>query len=170
MSLKRPASPLQTLFISETPSPAYKIELASYRYRHCISSSPSDGCDASALNTVQWLYPLKAQAKIPSLDFMLMAPAANFSVLIEFEATKRLLHRDVHGHDASRGFLTPPLLVLLQSTDEVVALAGSASELLDLPLPDFSMPFNVMTLCSSAMAFFAGSLLSLLLKHASSSP
>lgn len=36
--------------------------------------------------------------------------------------------------------------------------------LVDVPLPDFSMPFNVITLCSTLVAFFFGSMLNVVVR------
>jgi hypothetical protein len=36
--------------------------------------------------------------------------------------------------------------------------------LIDVPLPDFSMPFNVITLCSTLVAFFFGSMLNVVVR------
>ena len=37
----------------------------------------------------------------------------------------------------------------------------------DLPLPDFSMPYNVITLTSTVLAFFCGTMLNVLVRKSS---
>lgn len=67
--------------------------------------------------------------------------------------------------DAHRGFELPgALVILLDSASDLTASVGkerlrinTATSLLSLPTPDFSMPYNVIILTSTVVALFWGS-------------
>ena len=83
--------------------------------------------------------------------------------MIEYEASRQFLHRSAHSHDASRGVeLTPAAAQIFTSNDSFFVFGDSNLE--SIPLPDFSMPFNVIAISSSAMAFLFGSFLNLIFK------
>jgi hypothetical protein len=81
-------------------------------------------------------------------------------VELKMEGRKRLLTRETMPGDASRGIEVPPLIVTVmphddtpkRQWDEVIAqrtriyVQLSDSFLVSLPIPDASMPFNVLTL------------------------
>jgi phosphatidylinositol glycan class T len=71
--------------------------------------------------------------------------------------------QEMHPHDASRGTAVAPAIASM-SVNGSRRYASSAPSLTDAYLPDFSMPFNAMTLTSSAMAFFVGSVINLFFK------
>ena len=83
---------------------------------------------------------------------------------VEFEARRQFLHRSAHAHDASRGTDLPPAVALIYNDVGESLLVFSDWGLDTPPLPDFSMPFNVVAICSSAMAFLMGSFLNLIFK------
>ena len=97
-------------------------------------------------------------------DAVLVALPGNLTcATIEVEARRQFLHRSSHDHDASRGMDLPPAVALVHTEGESV-LVFSDWGLETPPLPDFSMPFNVIAVCSSAMAFLVGSFLNLIFK------
>jgi hypothetical protein len=84
-------------------------------------------------------------------------------VMIEYSSRRVLLHRDAHAHDASRGFVSPPLQAWVQAHGDIYTASGGA-QLMTRSAPDASMPFNVVTVCSSAFSLFLGSMLNLFVK------
>ncbi|KAJ1444440.1 Gpi16 subunit, GPI transamidase component-domain-containing protein [Pelagophyceae sp. CCMP2097] len=98
-----------------------------------------------------------------TVDFVLEPfESARFSL----EYVARYLPAAVWPPDQYRGFSLPPI-----SADgacdgaETRAHAFSASALLSLPEADFSMPFNVVTLVSTLIAFFFGTMVSKLVRR-----
>ena len=82
-----------------------------------------------------------------------------------------LLPRDSHPADASRGRYYPPSFVSTRYCRSFGSACGSTqtetgpevfyvtdSNLVRTPIPDFSMPFNVLTLATTVVAFLVGSL------------
>jgi len=93
-----------------------------------------------------------------------LAPHSCF--VASMRSTPRFLHRDWHVADSSRGREIPPSVVTFTATDSSSfppqRLATSAA-IVSLPLPDFSMPFNVIVLVNTLMTFLLGSIVNSLL-------
>ncbi len=80
---------------------------------------------------------------------------------VQLTLSARFLSREQHSPDSSRGREYPPAFVSVLWVDdqtETEGLVVTSAPLVMLPLPDFSMPFNVLTLGTTALAFFIGSL------------
>jgi hypothetical protein len=80
---------------------------------------------------------------------------------VQLTLSARFLSREQHSPDSSRGREYPPAFVAVLWVDnhtETEGLVVTSAPLVMLPLPDFSMPFNVLTLGTTALAFFIGSL------------
>ncbi len=79
------------------------------------------------------------------------------------------LHFEDFPPNPSRGLEVPPAVIGLRpaaSPRQQQGTARLATEglLVDVALPDFSMPFNVITLCSTLVAFFFGSMLNVVVR------
>jgi hypothetical protein len=74
------------------------------------------------------------------------------TIYTTYRAHKRFLHREVFPSDAHRGVHVMPTFVMSSSCQDVMISQEygnvyiSESPLLMMPIPDFSMPFNVVTL------------------------
>lgn len=71
--------------------------------------------------------------------------------------------------DANRGFSVPGAITILldgnsEEGERVVLKQRTSTTLLSLPLPDFSMPYNVIILTSTAIALFFGSVVNGLMR------
>lgn len=80
---------------------------------------------------------------------------------VEYQFDKSLVFMEEYPPDANHGFEIPPGLLV---TDDGY-ITRTTSLLLSLPVPDFSMPFNVIILTSTVMALAFGNILSLLVKY-----
>lgn len=83
--------------------------------------------------------------------------------------THSLLHVEDFPPNPSRGLEVPPVVVGVRAC-AVSGIVGATARLttegvlVDVALPDFSMPFNVVTLCSTLLAFFFGSMLNVVVR------
>jgi phosphatidylinositol glycan class T len=133
-----------------------------------------------------------ARCALVELNNVLVPPRS--SVTLSYQFSKRFLQLDAFPADPNRGFDVPATvakLTLLQNTTKAAATgqrspsdhifssallrdrrraqtskqAYSEGLLVMLPLPDFSMPYNVVTLSSTAMAFFFGTTVNILTRR-----
>jgi phosphatidylinositol glycan class T len=89
--------------------------------------------------------------------------ATTVCVSSRFDAT--LLHSQEYPPDAHRGFDVPSALVEACTPSRECSRIRSKPLFVELPSPDFSMPFNVATLVSTAMAFVLGTMLNVLARR-----
>lgn len=96
---------------------------------------------------------------------------SNSFLVTEYKGLKILRTRDSLPPDPNRGVIIPPSLISanylnLSSIDEAGAtdIYYTDAHLLTSPIPDPSMPFNVITLVNTFAAFFIGSLANALVK------
>ena len=93
---------------------------------------------------------------------------ANSTVHIIIEVTKSFLRYTEHPPDAQRGWDLPPAVLLplgVAGTNGSRRRFYSSALLVDLATPDFSMPYNVIILSCSLMAFIFGSIFNLLTRN-----
>lgn len=95
------------------------------------------------------------------------------TLLFSIQLEKAFLRLSEHPPDANRGFDIPSGVATFQVMDpcSTVTSAFTATRyseplLVPLPTPDFSMPYNVITMTSTVIAFFVGSMLNTLLRKA----
>jgi hypothetical protein len=92
------------------------------------------------------------------------------AVTASFVARKRHLHREEYPADASRGLDVPPALVAAWPCAAAVPVAWTTTRvvsdpaLVTLSIPDASMPFNIITLVTSVLAFLLGSVINALVR------
>jgi hypothetical protein len=88
------------------------------------------------------------------------------TITMEYEPT--FLSLDEFPGDPNRGQIVPPGRVTKWCTDDRTAeLFYSNASLLIPPVPDLSMPFNVISLTSSLYAYMIGTLITILVRKAS---
>jgi hypothetical protein len=141
--------------------PVIVASLPSFHLSSSISSSR-----ASGLGATTWSVEL--------------APGESLSATLPCLLTHR--HRDMHAADASRGVDVPPSLVIVCHGEGGDGGGGdywsgrrrcwqlvSEAAVVVAPLPDFPMPFHVLTLVSTLLAFLLGSITNTVLRGGSGS-
>ena len=130
-------------------------------------------------DTLDFLHFEPAELKRPNLLLFkkMMPPKSSLTVYVEFE--KVFLALEEHPPDANRGAdVIPGVAYFLNASDyrdpfgvididdeEHVLKVQSESLLVPLPVPDFSMPYNVITLSSTVLAFYFGAMLNTLVRR-----
>lgn len=129
--------------------------------------------------------PAELRSRPNELAVELLLPA-NGSAVVSVEFDKAFIRLSEHPPDANRGFDVAPGVAQFEvvvnddsseSQGECATLHReqrgrfSATQfteplLVPLPTPDFSMPYNVITMTSTVVAFFVGSMLNSLLRKA----
>ncbi|RKP07960.1 GPI transamidase component PIG-T [Thamnocephalis sphaerospora] len=131
-------------------------------------SSPQTASDA----IVQQLYLPSADRRRPTaLEMKLRLPAeSKLRLIISFD--KSFLKYTEYPPDANRGFDVGPAVLTVDAVAEEANTSRIVGTrlytepfLLSLPTPDFSMPYNVITLTCTVVALFFGSMFNLLTRH-----
>ncbi|TYZ53211.1 hypothetical protein PybrP1_000474 [[Pythium] brassicae (nom. inval.)] len=141
----------------------------------------SDAKDASSLVQDLRFVPAEVRGRPNQLYLELVLPA-NSSLVFSIQLEKAFLRLSEHPPDANRGFDVPSGVATFEpiAGDQHERLCGelrldpraftrtlfTEPLLVPLPTPDFSMPYNVITMTSTVVAFFVGSLLNTLLRKA----
>jgi len=86
------------------------------------------------------------------------------SVLITLQFEKAFLHWTEHPPDANRGFDLGSAVVTVHDDSKDYRIYSEAL-LVSLPTPDFSMPYNVITLTGTVFALFFGAAYNLLIRR-----
>lgn len=143
------------------------------------SSSSEDKDAASLIQDFQFL-PAEVRGRPNQMHLELLLPA-NSSFMFSIQLEKAFLRLSEHPPDANRGFDVPSGVATFQpeltgGQHELVCRALHEDTraftrtlfteplLVPLPTPDFSMPYNVITMTSTVVAFFVGSMLNTLLR------
>jgi hypothetical protein len=89
--------------------------------------------------------------------------------LLEYVVKKTFRRIENYPHDANYGIIIPPSTVCGNSihglnNSTVKFIIRSETNLVPRMLPDFSMPFNVITLVSTVSAFLLGSFINILVR------
>ncbi|CAI5733460.1 unnamed protein product [Hyaloperonospora brassicae] len=104
---------------------------------------------------------------------------ANTTLVFSLRMEKAFLHLSEHPPDANRGFdIAPGVVIFNRSGNDSVCgkdvgvpfftttTLFTEPLLVSLPTPDFSMPYNVIAMTSTVVAFFVGTMLNTLLRKA----
>ncbi|KAK4046748.1 Subunit of the glycosylphosphatidylinositol transamidase complex-like protein [Microbotryomycetes sp. JL201] len=157
------------------------VETWPWWLRAFIGSLQIVSMDDSAASVLDLSYtPPIARARPTTLQVLLSIPArSKQQLLVDYESS--FLWYTEYPSDAHRGFEVPGAIVTLLSsstsnTSMPVALRlrqgkidsqlklRTTSALIDLPTPDFSMPYNVIILTSTVIALFFGSVVNTLVR------
>ncbi|KAM6564895.1 hypothetical protein CsatB_024893 [Cannabis sativa] len=145
-----------------------------------------ESCKLQVSDSVEKMHISPSEDKVlpGSMEMLLKLPCAMKSAVVTLEFDKGFLHIDEYPPDANQGFDIPsalvsypdfqasihyiedksletlPILAKLQENSTVL----SYTEVLLVPLttPDFSMPYNVITITCTVFALYFGSLLNVL--------
>ncbi|ORX56245.1 Gpi16 subunit, GPI transamidase component [Hesseltinella vesiculosa] len=103
--------------------------------------------------------PAVDRARPNMLECQLELPA-NSVVTMTIDFDKMFLKYTEHRPDANRGFDIGSAVITLEDKSRIY----TDTMLVSLPTPDFSMPYNVITLTCTVIALFFGSLFNLLIR------
>lgn len=112
---------------------------------------------------------VESQHYVPSIDrkrstqleFIMTIPA-NSTIALSYEFDKALLHFTEYPPDANHGFEIESLIVTI--LEPIPYQLRTATLLLYLSTPDFSMPYNVIIISSTIMGLIFGTLYNLITK------
>uniref|UniRef100_K3WZ64 GPI transamidase component n=1 Tax=Globisporangium ultimum (strain ATCC 200006 / CBS 805.95 / DAOM BR144) TaxID=431595 RepID=K3WZ64_GLOUD len=146
--------------------------------------SPGNAAESAELVRKFQFVPADLRGCPNQLHLELVLPA-NSSLVFSIQLDKAFLRLSEHPPDANRGFDVPSGIATFTPIAENVdydhqAVCATLGEdmhaftrtlfteplLVPLPTPDFSMPYNVITMTSTVVAFFVGSMLNTLLRKA----
>ncbi|GAA6061899.1 hypothetical protein JCM10212_004717 [Sporobolomyces blumeae] len=145
------------------------IETWPWWVRSFVSSLRSEGDGAVVDSVVDLDYvPPIARARPTTLQVLLRLPPGSTSRhMLDYESST--LWYTEYPSDANRGFSVPGALVSLLSPEDASSAPllklRTPTTLVSLPLPDFSMPYNVIILTSTTIALFFGSVLNGMLRR-----
>lgn len=97
------------------------------------------------------------------LELQITVPAEQ-SFTLTYQFDKSLLLYSEYPPDANHGFAVEPAVVKVVEGNSTVYQMRTASLLLTLPTPDFSMPYNVIILTCTLMSLAFGTIFNLLTK------
>ncbi|KAJ5959412.1 uncharacterized protein N7479_006562 [Penicillium vulpinum] len=99
------------------------------------------------------------------LELALSVPAAS-TVTLTYDFEKAILRYTEYPPDANRGFnVAPAVIRILDKAHNAPIYIRSTSLLLQLPTPDFSMPYNVIILTSTVIALAFGTIFNILVRR-----
>jgi phosphatidylinositol glycan class T len=110
----------------------------------------------SELISIMDIVPTRVRGPPTTLYFRLSIPATEI-VTIRYEFDKEFLNFEEFPANPNRGFDIPSALTTFKWIDSSYHTIASDALLISLPMPDFSMPYNVITLSCTAFSFFLGS-------------
>lgn len=122
--------------------------------------------------------PSQLRNKTGAVELTLRVPAAS-TLTVTYTIVKRVLHYDEHVPDPHRGIDLPPALFVpvvhgrpwayVHRQAPVHAVQSeriyAPPSLLDIAVPDFSMPYNIILFYSTFVALFFGSMLNLMVRQ-----
>ncbi|CAG7995263.1 unnamed protein product [Penicillium salamii] len=99
------------------------------------------------------------------LELSLSVPAAS-TVTLTYDFEKAILRYTEYPPDANRGFnVAPAVIRIVDNVHHAPIYLRSTSLLLQLPVPDFSMPYNVIILTSTVIALAFGTIFNILVRR-----
>ncbi|KAL8292067.1 hypothetical protein RQP46_001533 [Phenoliferia psychrophenolica] len=120
-----------------------------------VQNSSSSSDESSIISSLSYIPPI-ARRRPTTLSTTLLLPSlSTIRLLVPYESS--YLWYTEYPADAHRGFEVPGAVTLLLLPDSQRQAFHTPSTLLSLPTPDFSMPYNVIILTSTAIALFFGS-------------
>lgn len=111
----------------------------------------------------QFFKPAIDRTRPTHLELALTIPAGQ-SLTLTYQFDKSLLLFSEYPPDANHGFAIEPAVVKIIENGSTVYQLRTASLLLTLPTPDFSMPYNVTILTCTVMSLAFGCVFNLLAK------
>ncbi|KAI1435437.1 Gpi16 subunit [Xylaria sp. CBS 124048] len=142
-------------------------------YLHTLQTRVK-GASRATDDIIQEIYyrPALDRARGTQLELRMRIPPAS-TVFLTYDFEKSILRYTEYPPDANRGFdVAASIITILPSTSpdaaparRMVSNLRTTSLLLNLPTPDFSMPYNVIIFTSTAVALAFGGLYNILVRR-----
>ncbi|KIJ35768.1 hypothetical protein M422DRAFT_76311 [Sphaerobolus stellatus SS14] len=137
-------------------------------YLHTLTITVNDD-PARRNDLIEHLTYIPTKDERPTLFEPILILPPQSTVHLSFDFDKTFLRYTQHPPDAHRGWDIPPavLIPLSSNTSTIPTLPRMYSNniLVDLPTPDFSMPYNVIIMTCTLLAMFFGNIFNLLTRE-----
>ncbi|CAN8098329.1 unnamed protein product [Discula destructiva] len=134
-------------------------------YLHTLEARVMNGPGEKQENVIQDIYyrPALDRERGTQLEVKLRIPPKS-TVFLTYDFEKSILRYTEYPPDANRGFDVPGAVITIRNGASTSNLRTTAL-LLNLPTPDFSMPYNVIIFTSTAVALAFGGMFNLLVRR-----
>lgn len=134
-------------------------------YLHTLEARVINAPSGKQENVIQDIYyrPALDRERGTQLEVKLRIPPKS-TVFLTYDFEKSILRYTEYPPDANRGFDVPGAVITILNGTSTYNLRTTAL-LLNLPTPDFSMPYNVIIFTSTAIALAFGGMFNLLVRR-----
>ncbi|KAF3761588.1 Gpi16 subunit, GPI transamidase component [Cryphonectria parasitica EP155] len=135
-------------------------------YLHTLEARVTDTPSGKHENVIQDIYyrPALDRTRGTQLEVKLRIPPKS-TVFLTYDFEKSILRYTEYPPDANRGFDVPGAVITILSGASTTSNLRTTALLLNLPTPDFSMPYNVIIFTSTAIALAFGGMFNLLVRR-----
>lgn len=135
-------------------------------YLHTLEARVVDPPDEKRVNVIQDIYyrPALDRERGTQLEVKLRIPPKS-TVFLTYDFEKSILRYTEYPPDANRGFDVPGAVITILNGGGSKYNLRTTALLLNLPTPDFSMPYNVIIFTSTAIALAFGGMFNLLVRR-----
>lgn len=135
-------------------------------YLHTLQARVVDPPDQKQAQVIQDIYyrPALDRERGTQLEVKLHIPPKS-TVFLTYDFEKSILRYTEYPPDANRGFDVPGAVITILNNQGPRYNLRTTALLLNLPTPDFSMPYNVIIFTSTAIALAFGGMFNLLVRR-----
>ncbi|KAI8804316.1 GPI transamidase component PIG-T [Cladochytrium replicatum] len=123
------------------------------------------GCGSKSAALQQFKFRPAVDRERPSLLEAVITLPPNCTTTLSFEFDKVFLRYTEHPPDSNRGFDIGPAVITVQNASSEPRIFYTENILVDMPTPDFSMPYNVITFTCTVLAYFFGAVFNVLTRE-----
>ncbi|KAK7705887.1 Subunit of the glycosylphosphatidylinositol transamidase complex-like protein [Diaporthe eres] len=135
-------------------------------YLHTLEARVLDPPSGKQQEVIQDIFyrPALDRQRGTQLEVKLRIPPRS-TVFLTYDFEKSILRYTEYPPDANRGFDVAGAVITILSSDKSTSNLRTTALLLNLPTPDFSMPYNVIIFTSTAIALAFGGMFNLLVRR-----
>ncbi|KAJ0109759.1 hypothetical protein J7T55_004308 [Diaporthe amygdali] len=135
-------------------------------YLHTLEARVLDSSSGKQQDVIQDIFyrPALDRERGTQLEVKLRIPPRS-TVFLTYDFEKSILRYTEYPPDANRGFDVAGAVITILSSDKSTSNLRTTALLLNLPTPDFSMPYNVIIFTSTAIALAFGGMFNLLVRR-----
>lgn len=135
-------------------------------YLHTLEARILDPPSGKQQEVIQDIFyrPALDRQRGTQLEVKLRIPPRS-TVFLTYDFEKSILRYTEYPPDANRGFDVAGAVITILSSDKSTSNLRTTALLLNLPTPDFSMPYNVIIFTSTAIALAFGGMFNLLVRR-----